>query len=88
MPYDFEKLVKMASRYERQHNKLPTQLKQIFCKIIFQKLILTPQSITLAQLGKNDPFQFLQMPTRDSIESCGLQYKHIIIANDSVGSSL
>ena len=25
MPYDFEKLVKMASRYERQHNKLPDE---------------------------------------------------------------
>jgi hypothetical protein len=23
MPYNFEKMVKMASRYERQHNKLP-----------------------------------------------------------------
>ncbi len=25
MPYNFEKLVKMASRYERQHNKLPDE---------------------------------------------------------------
>jgi hypothetical protein len=25
MPYDFKKLVKMASRYERQHNKLPDE---------------------------------------------------------------
>jgi hypothetical protein len=25
MPYDFEKLVKMASCYERQHNKLPDE---------------------------------------------------------------
>jgi hypothetical protein len=25
MPYDFEKLVKMASRYKRQHNKLPDE---------------------------------------------------------------
>ncbi len=25
MPYDIEKLVKMASRYERQHNKLPDE---------------------------------------------------------------
>jgi hypothetical protein len=25
MPYDFKKLVKMASRYEQQHNKLPDE---------------------------------------------------------------
>jgi hypothetical protein len=31
MPYDFEKLVKMASHYERQHNKLPDEnIKTIF----------------------------------------------------------
>ncbi len=39
MPYDFEKLVKMASRYERQHNKSPDQNIQTIFDTSSQSII-------------------------------------------------
>ncbi len=41
--------------------KITDTVETFFCKIIFQKLILTPLSIILAQLDRNNLYQFSQI---------------------------
>jgi hypothetical protein len=59
MPYDFKKLVKMASRYERQHNKLPDENIQTIFDTSSQSSILR---------GKKKQREFIEQVVQDVLQ--------------------